>query len=66
MTKSHLHVAPVESYRIYYKGENGGFPQVRAVVNLMFELPVVCLNTKSVPTMHSPLCAGFVQVRVNE
>jgi hypothetical protein len=25
-TKSHLDVAPVESYRIYYKGEGGGFP----------------------------------------
>jgi hypothetical protein len=37
-TKSHLYVAPVESCRIYYKGEGGGFPQVRAVVSL------VCLN----------------------
>jgi hypothetical protein len=25
-TKSHLNVAPVESYRIYYIGEGGGFP----------------------------------------
>jgi hypothetical protein len=36
-----------------YKGEGGGFPQVRAVVSLMNpNLPVACLNTKSVPTMH--------------
>jgi hypothetical protein len=32
--KSHLDVASVESYRVYYKGEGGGFPQVRAVVSL--------------------------------
>jgi len=35
-TKSHLDVGPVERCRVYYKGEGGGFPQVRAVVNLMF------------------------------
>jgi hypothetical protein len=34
-TKNHLDVAPVESYKIYYKGEGGGFPQVRAVVILV-------------------------------
>jgi hypothetical protein len=37
-TKSHLDVAPMESCRVYYKGEGGGFPQVRVVVSLM------CLN----------------------
>jgi hypothetical protein len=34
-TKNHLDVAPVERRRVYYKGEGGGFPQVRAVVNLV-------------------------------
>jgi hypothetical protein len=34
-TKSHLDVAPMERRKIYYKGEGGGFPQVRAVVSLM-------------------------------
>jgi hypothetical protein len=34
-TKNHLDVAPVESCKIYYKGEGGGFPQVRAVVSLV-------------------------------
>ncbi len=34
-TKSHLNVAPVESFRVYYMGEGGGFPQVWAVVSLM-------------------------------
>jgi hypothetical protein len=32
--KSHLDVGPVERSRVYYKGEGGGFPQVRAVVSL--------------------------------
>jgi hypothetical protein len=33
--KSHLDVGPVERCRVYYKGEGGGFPQVRAVVSLL-------------------------------
>jgi len=33
--KSHLDVALVESCRIYYMGEGGGFPRVRAVVSLV-------------------------------
>ncbi len=37
-TKNHLDVGLVERCNIYYKGEGGGFPQVRAVVNL------VCLS----------------------
>jgi hypothetical protein len=31
----HLDVVPVEWRKIYYKGEGGGFPQVRAVVSLV-------------------------------
>jgi hypothetical protein len=34
-TKCHLDVAAVESCKIHYKGEGGGFPQVRAVVSLV-------------------------------
>jgi hypothetical protein len=34
-TKSHLDVALLESYKVYYSGEGGGFPQVRAVVSLV-------------------------------
>jgi hypothetical protein len=35
-TKNHLDVAPVERHRVvYYKGEGGGFPQVRAVMSLV-------------------------------
>ncbi len=33
--KNHLDVGPVERCRVYYKGEGGGFPQVRAVVSLL-------------------------------
>jgi len=33
--KSHLDVAPMERCKIYYKGEGGGFPRVRAVVSLV-------------------------------
>ncbi len=34
-TKCHLDVALVERHIVYYKGEGDGFPQVRAVVNLV-------------------------------
>jgi hypothetical protein len=34
-TKNHLGVALVERRRVYYKGEGGGFPQVRAMVSLV-------------------------------
>jgi hypothetical protein len=33
--KVHLDATPATSCRIYYKGEGGGFPQVRAVVSLV-------------------------------
>ncbi len=52
-TKNHLDVAPVESCRVYYKGEGGGFPQVQIVVSLVNpKLPMTRLSTKSAPTMH--------------
>jgi hypothetical protein len=34
-TKSHLVVGPVERCKVTYKGEGGGFPQVRALVSLV-------------------------------
>jgi hypothetical protein len=34
-TKNHLDVAPVKKCKVYYKGEGGGFPQVRAMVSLV-------------------------------
>jgi hypothetical protein len=51
--KSHLDVASMENRKVYYKGEGGGFPQVRAVVSLVSSrLPVTRPSTKSAPTMH--------------
>jgi len=42
----------VARHRVYYKGEGGGFPQVRAVVSLVSPcLPVVHPCTKKVTTM---------------
>jgi hypothetical protein len=32
---SHLDVGSMASHKVYYKGEGGGFPQVRAVVSLV-------------------------------
>jgi hypothetical protein len=43
----------MERHRVYYKGEGGGFPQVRAVMSRVnLSLPMVRLNTKSAQTMH--------------
>jgi hypothetical protein len=40
-------------HKVYYKGEGGGFPKVRAVLNLVSSsLPMVRPSTKSVPAMH--------------
>ncbi len=52
-TKSHLDVAPMERHIIYYKGEGGGFPQVRAVVSLVCPgCPWLVVAPKSAPIMH--------------
>jgi hypothetical protein len=49
-TKSHLDVAPMEMRRVYYMGEGGGFPRVRAVVSLVSpKLLVARLSTKGAP-----------------
>jgi hypothetical protein len=45
-TKCHLDVDPMARHRVYYKGEGGGFPQVRVLVSS--SLHVVCPSTKSV------------------
>ncbi len=52
-TKCHLDVGLVKRHKVYYKGEGGGFPQVRAVVSLVSpNLPVALFSTKSAPNMH--------------
>ncbi len=49
-TKNHLDVAAVERYKVYYMGEGGGFPRIRAVVNhVSLELFVVCPSTRGAP-----------------
>jgi hypothetical protein len=56
-TKCHLDASPVANQRVYYKGEGGGFPQVRVVVIFVnLKLLVVRPNIKSVSTMHLPTC----------
>ncbi len=48
--KSHSNVGAAERRKEYYMGEGGGFPQVRAVVNLVSpESPVACPSTKGAP-----------------
>jgi hypothetical protein len=52
-TKWHLNASPVAMHKEYYKGEGGGFPQVRAVVSFVNScLPVACPCIKGVPIMH--------------
>jgi hypothetical protein len=52
-TKCHLGVGPMTKHIVYYKGEGGGFPQVRAVVNLVsLSLPMFRPSTRSALAMH--------------
>jgi hypothetical protein len=52
-TKWHLGVGPMTSHIIYYKGEGGGFPQVRAMMSFVSSsLPLPCPSNKSASTMH--------------
>jgi hypothetical protein len=52
-TKCHLDMGLVKKHKVYYKGEGGGFPQVRAVVSLVSpKLLVACPSTKNAQTMH--------------
>jgi hypothetical protein len=52
-TKSHLDEGLVERCRIYYMGEGGGFPRVRAMMSLVsLNSPMAHPSPKSVPTIH--------------
>jgi len=52
-TKCHLDVGLLQRHKVYYKGEGGGFPQVRAVVSLVsLSLPVIHPSTKNFLAMH--------------
>jgi hypothetical protein len=58
----------MEWCRVYYMGEGGGFPRVRAVVSLVNPgLLVACLSTKGAPENElSNLLVGLMQVRVSK
>jgi len=51
-TKSHLDVGLMDRHIIYYKGEGWLPPSPGCGESCDFELPMACLSTKSVPTMH--------------
>jgi hypothetical protein len=63
-TKCHLDVGLVESHKVYYKGEGGGFPQVRAMV-WVWVCPWLVLAPKVLQLCTNHLVFGFVQVRVS-
>jgi hypothetical protein len=66
-TKWHLGASLVTRHKVYYKGEGGGFPQVRVVVNLVsLCLPVVHSCTKVFQLRTNQLVVWFVQVRVSD
>ncbi len=49
-TKSVSDVGATEKHRVYYMGEGGGFPRVRAVVSHVSpKLPMACPSTKGAP-----------------
>jgi hypothetical protein len=52
-TKCDLDVGLMKRHKIYYRGEGGGFPQVRAMVSLVSpSLPVPRPSTKNAQIMH--------------
>jgi hypothetical protein len=62
-TKCHLDVGLMERHKVYYKGEVSGFPQVRAMVNLMnLNLPVAHPSTK----WRTPKSRGETHLRVSQ
>jgi hypothetical protein len=58
----------MEWRRVYYMGEGGGFPRVRAVVSQVSpKLPMVCPSTKGAPECElTNLLVGLMQVRISE
>jgi hypothetical protein len=58
----------VERHKVYYMGEGGGFPRVRAVVSqVSLKLPVACPSTKgALESELTNLLVGLMQVRVSE
>jgi hypothetical protein len=66
-TKWHLGVSPMVKHKVYYKGEGGSFPQIRAMVSLMsLSLLVARLYTKVFQLCTNQLVVWFVQVYVSK
>jgi hypothetical protein len=64
--KSHLGVATMASHKEYYKGEGGGFPQVRAMMNIVsLCMLVVCLCIKKFQLCINQLVVWFVHIDMN-
>jgi hypothetical protein len=63
-TKCHLDVSFMERHKVYYKGQGGGFPQVRAMVSLV-NPSLLVLTPKVLQLCTNHLMFGFVQVCVN-
>jgi len=65
-TKCHLDVGLMERYKVYYKGEGGGFLQVRAVMSLVsLSCSWFILAPKVLQLCTNHLAFGFLQVRVS-
>jgi hypothetical protein len=66
-TKGHLGAGHMAMHRVYYKGEDGGFPQVRTMVSLVNpNLPMARPSTKVFRLCINQLVIWFVQVHVSE
>jgi hypothetical protein len=66
-TKWDLGAGPMAKHRVYYKGEGGGFAQVRAVVNPVSPcLPMIFFCTKVLQLHTNQLVVWFVQVCVSK
>jgi len=63
-----MDVGAAERHKIYYMGEGGGFPRVRAVVSQVSpNLFVACHSTKCAPESDlTNLLVGLMQIRVSE
>jgi hypothetical protein len=61
-------VVPVEWRKVYYMGEGGGFPRVRAVVSQVNTMLLVARpSTKGATECElTNLLVGLMQVRVSE
>jgi hypothetical protein len=66
-TKWHLGAGPVARHRVHYKGEGGGFPQVRAMMSLVNLCLFMARPCTKVLQLHSnQLVVWFVQVGVSD